>query len=273
MLSLILALPALIAPSGLSDADIAALVQQSLTSDTRASTSADALGRAGNRRPDTDVARDVLTLLRQRLGTRLGGLTVNCVQGVVSLRGRAADNASRDQALALTRAVSGARSVQNKLTVEGEEPSATAKRSAPPVDEAPSQPFDFLTRDGLAGGDMWVYVTDGVVELRGRASSAAARDYATAAARTVPGARLIKNQMEVRKRSPAEDARLQQLISRLFDWNGFAKTDRERIRVSVRDGVVRLEGPSLPTERAQLAARLARATNGVIVVDDRLPRG
>lgn len=271
MLTLLLLTSALVSP-GVSDADIAVLIQQSLTSDARASTSADALGRATNRRPDADVARDVLSILRVRLGTKLGSLSVSCVKGTVRLRGEAASAEAREQAVALAAAVSGARRVDNQLSAADVEEEAPAVAPAPTVEEPVVGPFSFLTRDGLAGTQIVVEVEGGVVQIHGKASSTRARDYATSAARLVPGARLVKNLMSVRPSSPAEDDRVRKLIDRQLEWSGALRDALPRLSVSVRDGVARLDGSGLTKAEAAEAVRLAGATSGVLIVDDRLQR-
>ncbi|GJM22439.1 MAG: hypothetical protein DHS20C15_23540 [Planctomycetota bacterium] len=272
MLSLLLLTSALL-PSGVSDADIAVLIHQSLTSDARASTSADALGRATNRRPDAAVARDVLSVLRVRLGTKLGSLSVSCVEGTVRLRGTAVNSEAVEKAASITASVSGARKVDNQLRAAGDDSEAEAAAAEVEVPEEPVVgPFDFLTRDGLAGAHVVVSVEAGVVQIHGKASSIGARDYATSAARLVPGARLVKNLMEVRPVSSTEDARLMKLIRRQMEWSGTLRSVLSRISVSVKDGVARVEGSGLTAAQAKEAARVARATVGVLLVDDRLKR-
>jgi len=256
-----------------SDADIVVLARQAIVGDARQQgLSADALGRSVNVRPDLDVAKDVRSVLQDALEEKLSALSVSCIEGTVTLRGRVDSAADAEHALLLASAVPGARSVRN-LLVAPDQP-AVAPGASEPVARAagPAQcePFSFLTHDSLGGRDLVLSVQRGEVQIHGLASTSQARDYATEAVRRVPGARLVKNQMVVRSAPAGEDDRLGKLIAHRLEWSADLRPVASSFSVIVRDGIVTLRGQVRSPAQRALALELASSCDGVVVVEDRI---
>jgi osmotically-inducible protein OsmY len=271
--SLLVALTTPLGQTGFTDADIAILAHQSIMAGapTRG-LSADEIGRLANRRPDADVARDVRLLLKKQLGPEdISGLEVICKHGSVILRGHAVSEEVEEHAVQLADAVPGSRSIDNRLTSPSTAPK-DEKPYSPPVDQGPvrTQIFAFLTPAGQAARDVSIVVHRGEVVIQGLASSFTARDFATSAVRQVPGTRLVRNEMEVRKRSPVEDDRLERLIHKKLDWSEPLRGVFDSMSVQVHDGIVVLTGRMDNTAQRDTAVDLAGGTPGIIMVDDRL---
>ncbi|MHC4846720.1 MAG: BON domain-containing protein, partial [Planctomycetota bacterium] len=222
------------------------------------------------RRPDLDIATDATGRL-----TNAGvyGMVVACSDGAVILRGEVRDEALRAKAETLAAGVPGARSVKNLLRLAGEEAAAPApvpvtKRAAPGPAQTPAQTeaFDFLTTDHYAGQGVVVAADKGVVTLTGRVNSHAARTYAALVAQRVPKVRTVRNQLDVRAGDAALDRQMQRELQVVLDFATMVQAFANDLTVSVKDGIITLDGRVVHESQEREALRLAWRTPGAFLV-------
>jgi len=204
----------------------------------------------------------------------LHNLVVSCTDGQVNLRGRCSTEALRQRAAQLAAAVADVRGVDNLLRLPDEPaappaPAAAAvarKHERAPASPVVTDPFDFLTRDGLAGRGLVVKVIDGEVSLSGLVNNEAARLYATAAAHRVPGVRTVVNTLAVRPRNSIEDTGIALLVQRRIENSVTLKPVASAIRLLALDGVLQLRGTVNTEEQRLDAEALALDTQVVFAV-------
>jgi osmotically-inducible protein OsmY len=114
------------------------------------------------------------------------------------------------------------------------------------------------------GADVRVDVIDGVVLLKGTVDSAWKKRAAERAARRVPGVRSVANEIDVKPRRPASDSELTAAVLEALERDPLVPEDQ--ITVTVRHGVVILEGDVDLAIQREEAERAARQTPGVIDV-------
>ncbi len=121
-------------------------------------------------------------------------IDVDTTDGVVTLRGRVEDVASRNEAVELARETEGVRRVRNEIQV-GEGPGDMA----PGADAALVGAIEGqLAGDpGTSGLNIDVDVQDGVVTLSGTVRTADARTRAGEIARSVDGVKSVRNELKV----------------------------------------------------------------------------
>ena len=189
------------------------------------------------------------------------------------------------------------------------EESAPASSAQSPAGQArgtaTSQPTDdtsitttlqakYYTDDTVRGRDISVTTDDGVVTLKGNVESEDAKTRALALAREVPGVTRVEDQLRVAAAGDATAARRDPAAGPASDVTGTSGATSERqpgwittkiqaqyfinpeikpwnIDVTTSNkGVVLLEGEVDSTDDKAEAVRIARATEGVTRVDDRL---
>lgn len=188
-----------------------------------------------------------------------------------------------------------------------DEPAAQRTRQTPaqtPAETASQQPTDdasittsvqarYYGDDAVRGRDISVSTQDGVVTLEGRVDSEAAKERAVALAREVPGVTSVEDELRVgtetadtaAAREPREPdtgvagtsgetaTREPGWITTKIQAQYFVSSDIKPWNIDVttsNNGVVRLEGEVDSTGDKAEAVRIARATEGVSKVDDRL---
>ena len=209
--------------------------------------------------------------------------------GVVTLEGEVDTAEGRETAERVARQTEGVRSVDNRLRIRGVQPSATAGQNgsgsagATRPDAwvtAKIQSKYFLSED-VKGRDIDVTTADGVVTLTGTVGTVGERRHALALARSTEGAREVRDQLNVdpsvdsngesgnaRATAPLEDGWITTKLQAQFfvdpDIKGRA------IEVSTRRGVVTLEGTVESAAERQAAEEIARESDGVSRVINRL---
>lgn len=256
----------------ITDSDLAGWVAESLIQDIRGRPqSENAWLTSRGFVDDLAIAAEVSGRLA---AVGLHNLVVSCTDGQVNLRGHCNTEALRQRAAQLAAAVADVRGVDNLLRLPGE-PAAPPAPAAAHVARAPgraratpviTEPFDFLTRDGLAGHDLVVTVTEGEVSLSGLVNNEAARLYATAAAHRVPGVRTVVNTLAVRPRNSIEDTGIALLVQRRIENSVTLKPVASAIRITVLDGVLQLSGTVNTEAQRREAEALALDTQVVFAV-------
>lgn len=119
---------------------------------------------------------------------------VDTDDGVVTLRGRVDDSATKTEAGKLARNTDGVRGVRNMLEV-GE----SGMETAPGTDAAlvTAVTAKLAADDDVAASNIDVDAQDGVVTLSGTVKTSAARQEAERLARSVDGVRNVRNELKV----------------------------------------------------------------------------
>lgn len=121
---------------------------------------------------------------------------------------------------------------------------------------------------GLHHEQIGVSVDKGVVTLSGTVRSYAEKLLAENTARRVKGVRAIAEQLNVRYdwQSKTNDSEIAKRISDLLDWDPLVPKDR--IQVTVEDGIVKLKGKVDWNYQKDLAFNDASKITGVVRIDN-----
>lgn len=222
-------------------------------------------------------------------------------EGVVTLRGEVEEAADRQQAEKIALSTEGVTRVVNRLRVRGETP--TAERTEPGEAAGIDQPDAWITAkiqskyfldDDVKGMDIDVDTQNGVVTLSGVVQNEAARRQAVALARNTDGVREVNDQLRIdpsgmqrsaepetlppgREPEPAaersgaeaiDDAWITTKIQSKY----FLDPDVKGLDIDVdtSKGVVTLTGTVETEAEKQAAEVIARNTEGVVSVNNRI---
>jgi osmotically-inducible protein OsmY len=207
--------------------------------------------------------------------------------GVVTLRGQVDTPRDKAEAVRIARETEGVARVEDRLRVKGELTSP-ADITAPEESATPPDPWitakiqaKYFLDDEVKSRDIDVDTREGTITLRGTVATDAQRRQAVALARSTDGVRSVTDNLQVRPETAppaleavrtlgqaARDARLTTTLQSKFFLDPQVKS--LRIDVETRKGVVTLSG-TVPTAAAsEQAERIARETNGVERVVNRL---
>ncbi len=232
-----------------------------------------------------------------------GDIDVATNNGVVTLSGRVNSAAEKSDAVAVARSIDGVARVDDRLVVEPvPEPTVATSGTLPSVN-IPLAPIDdgrvstsiqakLFLDSTLKGRRIDVETRQGVVTLRGDVASDAERAQALLLARTTDGAQRVEDALTVnaaldQKAAPAspavqgtpaapaasapsqgQDAAIVTSVESRLAGDRQART--ATIEVTVKDGVALLDGTAPNAAAKQRALTLARETQGVVQVVDRL---
>ena len=214
-------------------------------------------------------------------------IDVTTRDGVVTLKGHVESEAVREQALQIARHTDGVSSIQDQLqigtpgtgfmrsdsapvaTTGGDEASAPAPAAPEPprLDdesiETRIQAQMFLD-DSLKARDITVDAANGVVTLRGRVASDAERAMALIYARMSEGVQRVEDALTI-------DASLGPAPSpSSAQPTGTSGTAVPTLEVSMKDGIMLLQGPVPDEATRQRALTSARSFPGVVQVIDQM---
>jgi osmotically-inducible protein OsmY len=215
-------------------------------------------------------------------------INVSTSNGIVNLTGRVNTAAEKQQAVSIARNTEGVTQVEDRLALEpsggerGGPPAAVATTGAA-IDDARTTAAiqsKYFLDDTVKARKIDVDTRQGVVTLRGEVSSDAERAQALLLARSTQGVQRVEDLLTVNSSSseksaasndaaaPLDDGWLTTKIQSQFFLDGQIKTGS--IDVTSKDGVVTLDG-TVPSEDAhRQALTIARQTEGVVQVVDRL---
>ena len=188
--------------------------------------------------------------------------------GAVTLTGTVAEASHKSLAENTVESLPGVKSVDNQLKIKGESP---AEHSDTWISMKVKTALLFHRHVSATGTD--VYVKDGVVSLRGEASSQAQKELATEYAKDIDNVKEVKNEMTIAK-TPAQptetigekidDASITaQVKSSLL---AHRSTSALKTKVETTDGAVTLSGIAKNDAEKILVTKLVTDINGVTSV-------
>jgi hyperosmotically inducible protein len=191
--------------------------------------------------------------------------------GAVTLTGIVADNFNQSLAQETLAGIPGVKSVDNRLEVKGEPP--TANSDAWLRDKVKST---LLFHRSVSGFRTEVNVKDGIVTLQGESASGAQKDLTTEYARDVEGVKDVNNKMTVAKTSKKtqtvgekiDDASITAQVKMTLLYH--RSTSAINTKVETNNGEVTLYGKSSNAAEKDLATKFANDVNGVKGVNNRM---
>jgi len=185
--------------------------------------------------------------------------------GAVTLTGTVAEASHKSLAQDTVEGLPGVKSVDNQLKIKGESP---AEHSDTWIGLKVKTSLQFHRNVSASGTD--VYVKDGVVSLRGEASSLAQKELTTEYAKDIDNVKEVKNEMTIAK-TPAkptetigekiDDASITaQVKSSLLTHRS---TSALKTKVSTTEGVVTVSGIAKNAAEKSLVTKLVTDINGV----------
>ena len=188
--------------------------------------------------------------------------------GVVTLTGTVADTNHKSLAQDTVEGLPGVLSVDNQLTVKGENP---AEHSDTWINLKVKTALLFHRNVSASGTD--VFVKDGIVSLRGEASSQAQKELTTEYAKDIDNVKEVRNEMTIAT-TPAQPA--ETLGEKIDDASITAQikssllshrsTSALKTKVSTTEGVVTLSGIAKNDAEKSLVTKLVTDINGVTSV-------
>jgi len=189
--------------------------------------------------------------------------------GVVKLTGVVAEGFHKSLAAETAEGVNGVKSVDNRLTVKGAEPTANSDAWIKEKVKA-----TLLFHRSTSGSGIEVSVLDGKVTLSGKANSQAQKELATEYAGDIDGVKSVDNNMVV---SPAEtttgkaveyidDASITAQVK--YALLTHRSTSAIHTKVSTKSGVVTVSGEAKNEAEAKLVTKLVNDINGVTSVNN-----
>ena len=185
--------------------------------------------------------------------------------GVVTLTGVVENSARKLLAEMTVAALPGVKSVDNRLTVKGAEPTANSDAWIKEKVET-----TLTLHKSVRDSQIEVAVKDGIVTLKGIAVNQAKKDLATAYTEDVEGVKNVKNEMTVSSTYKStystaveyvDDASITAQVK--YALLTHRSTSALNTKVETKDGVVTLSGKAKNSAEKTLATLLANDINGV----------
>ncbi len=185
--------------------------------------------------------------------------------GVVTLTGTVAEESHKSLAKETVTSLPGVKSVDNQLELKGERPAENSDAWI-----SMQVKYSLLYNRNVSGIDTKVFVTDGIVTLRGEAESQAQKDLAGEYAKDIKGVKDVKNEMTIAK-IPSEskktmgekidDASITAQVKMAFLLHH--STSAFKTGVETNNGVVTLSGNAINAAGKDMATKVASDVNGV----------
>ena len=200
-------------------------------------------------------------------------IKVQSMDGVVTLTGTVSEESHRSLAQETVADLPGVKTVDNGLEIKGERPAENSDVWLTTKVKA----ILLFHRNVSAMTD--VYTKDGIVTLRGEATSQAQKDLTTEYAKDVEGVKNVINEMTVTKTSN----KAQTVVEKIDDASITAQvkmtllyhrsTSALKTSVTTKNGVVTLSGKAKNAAEKDLAGKFANDVNGVIEVKNLMTIG
>ena len=188
--------------------------------------------------------------------------------GVVTLRGTVKEESHKSLARETVASLPGVKSVVNQLELKGE-------RSAENSDAWLSMQvkYSLLYNRNVSGIKTQVFVTDGIVTLRGEAESQAQKDLAGEYAKDVKGIKDVKNEMTIAKIPNKSEQTMGEKIDEASITTQVKmallthhSTSAFKTGVETNSGVVTLSGKASSGAAKDMVTQVASDVNGVMSV-------
>jgi len=199
-------------------------------------------------------------------------IKIQSKDGVVTLTGSVSEESHKSLAQETVEDLPGVKSVDNRLEVKGERP---AENSDTWVHMKVKTAL--LFHRSVSGFKTEVNVKDGIVTLRGEATSQAQKDLTTEYAKDVEGVKGVKNEMTVAKTSgkpektvgeKVDDASITAQVK--MTLLSHRSTSALNTKVKTKDGVVTLSGKAKNAAEKELATKFANDVKGVKSVKNQM---
>jgi osmotically-inducible protein OsmY len=192
-------------------------------------------------------------------------IRVQSMDGVVTLKGSVEEEYHKQLAYETVVSLPGVKSVDNQLELKGKRPAENSDGwISMQVKTA------LLFNSNVNGFKTQVFVTDGIVTLKGEAASQAQKDLAGEYAKDIKGVKDVKNEMTIAavpgepKKTISEtidDASITAQVKMLF--LSHHSTSAFKTGVTVNNGVVTLTGKAASGAGKEMATKVARDVHGV----------
>jgi len=197
-------------------------------------------------------------------------IKIQSKDNAVTLTGTVSEESHKSLAQETVAGLPGVKSVDNKLETKGESP---AKNSDAWLTTKVKTALLFHRS---VSATTKVDVKDGIVTLRGDASSQAQKELTTEYARDVEGVKEVNNEMTVTKNQKKartagekiDDASITAQVKMTLLYH--RSTSALNTKVETKDGVVTLHGKAGNAAEIKLATKLAKDVNGVKEVRNRM---
>ena len=191
--------------------------------------------------------------------------------GVVTLTGIVADNFNKSLAEETVADLPGVKSVDNRLEIKGEPPSANSDAWI-----RDKVKVTLMFHRSVSASTTEVAVKDGIVTLRGDATSQAQKELTTEYAKDVEGVKDVNNEMVVSKSSKnkptvgekIDDASITAQVKMTLLFH--RSTSAVNTKVETKDGVVTMYGKASNAAEKDLVTKLANDVNGVKGIKNRM---
>jgi len=198
-------------------------------------------------------------------------IKIQSKDGAVTLTGIVSEEYHKSLAQETLAGLPGVKSVDNRLELKGAAP--TANSDAWLRDKVKAT---LLFHRSVSAGNTEVDVKDGIVTLRGNATSQAQKDLTTEYAKDVEGVKDVKNEMTVTKTSKKtqtvgekiDDASITALVKMTLLFH--RSTSALNTTVATKRGVVTVGGKTRNAAEKDLVTKLTNDVNGVKVVKNRM---
>lgn len=198
-------------------------------------------------------------------------IKIESKDGAVTLTGMVADDFNKSLAQETVAGLPGVKSVDNRLEIKGAAP--TANSDAWLRDKVR---YTLLFHRSVSTIITEVAVKDGIVTLRGEATSAAQKDLTTEYAKDVEGIKDVNNEMTVAKTSKKkqtvgqkiDDVSITAQVKMTLLYH--RSTSAINTSVTTKKGVVTLSGKAKNAAEKNLAAKYAIDVNGVKSVKNKM---
>ena len=199
-------------------------------------------------------------------------IKIESKDGVVTLTGVVSAEPRKALAQETVAGLPEVKSVDNRLGIKGGSP--TANSDAWLTEKVRTA---LLFHRNVSGSTTEVHVQDGIVTLRGEASSQAQKELTTEYAKDVEGVKDVKNEMTM---SPTPKTTTEYVIESIDDASITAQvkmtllyhrsTSAVSTKVETNEGVVTLNGNAKNAAEKELVTKLVNDINGVRSVNNRM---
>jgi osmotically-inducible protein OsmY len=193
-------------------------------------------------------------------------IKIDSNDGAVTLTGTVKDESQKGLAQETVSSLPGVISVDNKLLINGQQPAENSDGWL-----SMKVKWALLYNRNVSAVNTEVYVTDGIVTLKGQADSQAQKDLTGEYAKDIDGIKDVKNEMTIaqvvnkpdqaKKDNKIDDASITAQVKMAFLTHH--STSAFKTGVSTTNGIVTLSGNAVDSAAKDMATKVASDINGV----------